>query len=127
MAIWRLKSTRRATGALVHKSSKKMKMQRGREFAETRVGEARTRIVRRKGGHAATLLLGVDKANVLDTKSGKVKVAKIMLVSSNPANPHYTRRNIITRGAVIKTELGPAKVTNRPAREGVVNAILETK
>jgi small subunit ribosomal protein S8e len=42
----------------------------------------------------------------------------------NPANPHYVRRNIITKGAVIKTELGNAKVTSRPGQDGVVNAAL---
>jgi small subunit ribosomal protein S8e len=127
MAIWRLRTTRRKTGSLVHRSAKKMKMQRGREFADTKVGAARTKTIRRKGGLVSTLLLGTDKANVLDPKTGKTKVAKVMLVSNNPANPHYTRRNIITRGAVIKTELGPARVTNSPARDGVVNAVLEAK
>jgi small subunit ribosomal protein S8e len=104
-----------------------MKMQRGREFAETRVGPARLKTSRRRGGRTSALLLGADKANVLDRKTNKVSVAKILLVSDNPANPHYTRRNIITRGAIIKTELGPARVTNSPARDGVVNAVLEAK
>jgi small subunit ribosomal protein S8e len=34
------------------------------------------------------------------------------------------RRNIITKGAVIKTELGDAKVTNRPGQDGLINAVL---
>lgn len=127
MAKWRLKSARKATGALMHKSSKKKRMQRGSEFAETRVGEVRFRAARRRGGLATTTLLSCDKANVLDPKTGKVKPAKIMLVSSNPANPHYTRRNILTRGAIIKTDMGAARVTNKPSREGIVNAVLEAK
>jgi small subunit ribosomal protein S8e len=127
MANWRLRSARKATGALLHKSSKKMRMQRGREFADTRVGSTKTKPARRRGGFVSRILLSCDKANVLDPKTGKVKVAKIMLVSDNPANPHYTRRNILTRGAIIKTDIGSARVTNRPSREGIVNAVLETK
>lgn len=127
MVKWRLKSERRPSGALAHKSSKKARMQRGREFADTRVGASKAKPARRRGGLESRILLSCDRANVLDPKTGKVVKAKIMLVSSNPANPHYTRRNILTRGAVIKTELGPARVTNRPSREGMVNAVLESK
>ena len=127
MARWRLKTVRRATGALVHKSSKKKLMQRGSEFAETRVGPVKTKSSRRRGGTTTTTLLSCDVANVLDPKTGKVGAAKIMLVSSNQANPHYTRRNILTRGAIIKTDAGSARVTNKPSREGIVNATLESK
>ncbi len=127
MTEWRLKSARKATGALAHKSSKKKRMQRGREFADSKVGPAKMKPVRRRGGLATTTLLSCDVANILDPKTGKVRPAKIMLVSDNPANPHYTRRNILTRGAIIKTDMGSARVTNRPSREGIVNAVLETK
>ncbi len=127
MVKWRLRSGRKPTGALMHKTGKKTRMQRGREFAETRVGEIRAKPARRRGNLGCHILLSTDKANVLDPKTGKIKAAKIMLVSDNPANPHYTRRNILTKGAIIKTELGQARVTNRPAREGIVNAVLETK
>ena len=37
---------------------------------------------------------------------------------------HYMRRNILTKGAIIKTELGDARITNRPGQDGVINAIL---
>jgi small subunit ribosomal protein S8e len=127
MAQWRLKSTRKSTGALNKRSGKKTRMQRGREFAETRVGQKRVKFARRRGGALGSILLSSDKANILDPKTGKTKPAKILLVSSNMANPHYTRRNILTKGAVIKTELGLARVTNRPSREGIVNAVLEAK
>ncbi|MEM5832609.1 MAG: 30S ribosomal protein S8e, partial [Candidatus Aenigmatarchaeota archaeon] len=41
--------------------------------------------------------------------------------------PLYERRKIITKGAIIKTEIGLAKVTSRPSQHGVVNAILIQK
>jgi len=34
------------------------------------------------------------------------------------------RRNILTKGAVVKTEIGLAKVTSKPGQDGIVNAVL---
>ncbi|HDD72097.1 MAG TPA: 30S ribosomal protein S8e, partial [Candidatus Bathyarchaeota archaeon] len=36
----------------------------------------------------------------------------------------YNSRGVITRGAIIRTELGLAVVTSRPGQNGVVNATL---
>jgi small subunit ribosomal protein S8e len=49
---------------------------------------------------------------------------KILGVAKNPANKEYERRQVITKGALIKTELGLARVTSRPGQNGVVNAVL---
>jgi small subunit ribosomal protein S8e len=65
-----------------------------------------------------------EYANVTDPKSGKTKKVKILDVEENPANIDFSRRKIITRGAVINTEAGKAKVTSRPGQSGIVNAIL---
>jgi len=62
-------------------------------------------------------------ANVLD-KDKKLKKVKIIDVVENKANPNFLRAKIITRGAIIKTEIGLAKVLSRPSRDGVINAIL---
>jgi small subunit ribosomal protein S8e len=35
--------------------------------------------------------------------------------------------NVMTRGAIIETEDGMAKVTSRPSRDGMVNAVLIKK
>ncbi|MGC8851015.1 MAG: 30S ribosomal protein S8e, partial [Candidatus Micrarchaeia archaeon] len=35
-----------------------------------------------------------------------------------------SRENIVTKGAIIETELGKAKVTSRPGQHGIVNAVL---
>jgi small subunit ribosomal protein S8e len=54
----------------------------------------------------------------------RVARAEIKRVVENPAHVHYARRNVITKGAVIETSVGKAKVTNRPSQEGIINAIL---
>jgi small subunit ribosomal protein S8e len=45
-------------------------------------------------------------------------------VSKNPANKDYERRGVITKGAILETELGLAKVLSRPGQDGVINAVL---
>ena len=57
-------------------------------------------------------------------KTGKCVVAKIKTVLENPANPNLTRRNIITKGCIVQTEKGKARITSRPGQQGSLNAVL---
>lgn len=67
----------------------------------------------------------MDKyANVSIPSQGKVVKAEIKRVLENPAHVHYARRGVITKGAIIETSIGKAKVTNRPSQEGIINAVL---
>jgi len=129
MALWHLKSKRKPTGAKLKRSSKKKKSMRGSTFLEPTVGARSTAIRRSLGGHRVHSLLADDIANVLDPATKKYKKAKILAVVKNPANPHYARRNIMTKGAVIKTDIGMAVVTSRPGQDGFINAklIIEKK
>ncbi|MDD4281670.1 MAG: 30S ribosomal protein S8e, partial [Candidatus Methanofastidiosa archaeon] len=52
------------------------------------------------------------------------KRVRLTNVVENPANIHYVRRNVLTKGAVIETEIGKARITSRPGQDGVLNAIL---
>jgi len=61
---------------------------------------------------------------VTDSLMGKTSIADIETVELNGANRNYVRRNIITKGAIIQTTLGKAKVTNRPGQDGSINAVL---
>ena len=56
--------------------------------------------------------------------NGKTQVVDILGVIENTANPNYVRRNIITKGAIVETPEGNAKVTSRPGQDGVINGIL---
>jgi SSU ribosomal protein S8E len=51
-------------------------------------------------------------------------VAEIKNVVENPANPHYVRRNIINKGAVLETNMGKIKVTSRSGQNGALNGVL---
>ena len=66
----------------------------------------------------------IEVANLLDQKTKKYSKVKIKSVVESPSNRHYVRRNIITKGTVIDTEKGKAKVTSRPGQDGTINAVL---
>ena len=108
----------------MHSARKKRKYEYGREASETKVGERRARKVRTLGANAKLRLLQAADVNLFDTKSKKSVKVKIKGVVENKANPHFVRRNILTKGAIIDTEKGKAVVTNRPGQEGCVNAKL---
>jgi small subunit ribosomal protein S8e len=95
--------------------------------AETLLGPTENYHRRTRGGSEKTSLKFADYANVRDTGSGKTQKAKITRVLENPANRDYERRGVITRGALIDTDLGNARVKSRPAQDGVINAILVSK
>ncbi len=124
MVKWHLRSRRTLTGKRLRRIRKKRKMDRGNEFLETRIGKRNVKVKRERGGNEKLKLLSVEKINVADPKTKKVKRVKIISVEKNPANPHFVRRNVISKGAVVKTEIGSAKVTSRPGHDGIVNGVL---
>ncbi len=124
MARWQGRSVRKVTGGRYRRFRKKRKFELGREPAETKVGETRLKVIRARGGNIKLRLYGAKFACVVDPKTGEAKKVEILKVVRNRANPHYERRNIVTKGAVILTEAGEAVVTSRPGQDGVVNAVL---
>lgn len=124
MARWHLRSKRAPTGKKLNRIRKKKRMDRGSVFLETRIDERRVKLKRTKGGNQKVKILAAETANVSSPKTGKIAKSKIVSVKENPSNPHYVRRNVITKGAVIQTEAGLAKVTSSPGQAGVINAIL---
>lgn len=124
MVKWHLRSKRSPTGGRLIKFRKKKKFERGSEFHEVRIGKRNVKIKRVLGGSGKLKLLSVDKINVANPKTKKISRVKVISVEKNPANPHYVRRNIITKGSIVRTELGLARVTSRPGQDGIVNAVL---
>ena len=124
MAIWQGRSLKKPSGGRIVLARKKRKRELGREPAFTRVAEYKEerKIIRTFGGNRKVRLVQALYANVFD--GGKGKKVKILGVVENPANRQYVRRNIITKGAIIQTEVGKAIVTSRPGQDGVVNAVL---
>lgn len=123
MAICQGKSTRSPSGARRVANRGKRKAELGRESAETKLGDKTLRKIRTRGGNEKLRLAQDNKINVVDAK-GKAQTVEIYGVVENSANPNYVRRNIITKGAIVDTAAGKAKVTSRPGQDGVINGVL---
>ncbi len=115
---------RKPTGGKKRPYRGKRKFERGGPIVEVVLGEPYRVVDRVRGGNIKVRLFSTTTAQVSDPKTGKTKLTKILRVVKNPANLDYNRRGIITKGAIIETELGLAKVTSRPSQHGVVNAVL---
>jgi small subunit ribosomal protein S8e len=124
MAIWQGRPKRKASGGRLRLARKKRRFEVGREKQFTHVGARKVKMYRVKGANTKARLLLVDTANVVDPKTKTIKRATILSVKSNPSNPNYVQRNIITKGATVMTDLGEAVITSRCGQDGVANAIL---
>lgn len=122
--VWQGRSRRSFTGRLIRSARKKRKYELGRPQVETLIGERKVKIEKVRGGNIKVKLAMDRFANVYDPKQNKVVKAEIKNVVENKAHVHYVRKNVITKGAIIETSLGKARVTNRPSQEGVINAVL---
>ncbi|MFC7185957.1 30S ribosomal protein S8e [Halorubrum yunnanense] len=116
------RSTRKRTGGRLKHASNKKRHQLGREPAETTVDETRLQFIDSRGTEKKVRALSTNVAQVAD--GGEVSEADIETVVDNPSNVNYARRNIVTKGAVIDTSAGRARVTSRPGQTGQVNAVL---
>lgn len=123
MAILQKRSRRKETGAYYKKKSlSKRKANIGRASTMPKIGpetKKKTTVVR--GGANKIKLLEEQFANVKD-KNNKWQKVKMKVVVENPANRNFVRRNILTKGTIIDTEKGKARITSRPGQEGIVNA-----
>ena len=88
------------------------------------LGKDKKKKIRTRGGNFKVVLLSTNKANLVDSKNHKSQVVEIKNVLEVPANKFLARRNILMKGAMIETEVGEARITNRPGQEGCVQAIL---
>lgn len=115
---------RKPTGGMKRAWRGKRAFEAGSQPTETVLGPAKKRWVRTRGGSVKVRLAAADEAVVTDKNTGKTSKSKLLRVVRNPANVDYQRRGVITKGAIIETEIGQARVTSRPGQDGVINAIL---
>lgn len=125
MALWQGKSKRKHTGGKYRHFRKKRAFEIAPEtqFAILREKQNIKRY-RTRGNNVKGRLMTANFANVYNPKTGKVEHTRILTVKSNPANPNYVQRNIITKGSFVQTELGLARITSRPGQDAVANAVL---
>ncbi len=119
-----MRTGRKPSGGKYKKSRKKRSYEQTRHFRQVMLGKEKRKTLRMRGGSEKVVLLFTDKANMINQQTKKAEVVKIKAVLETPSNRFLARRNILTKGAVIDTEKGRARVTNRPSQEGAVNAVL---
>ena len=108
------------------RAHKKKKRFCGSPATETKMGADVKKVTRARGGSVKRRLVTAKFANVV--VDGRNVKCEVTWVSVNPASRDLTRRNIITKGAVldVKTPEGAAlkaRVTSRPGQDGVLNAV----
>lgn len=124
MSVWHGDQHKhKATGGRKIVNRKKRRFEKGFFPAETALGKTKGKTMRKHGGNEKRRLLSVNEANISDAL-GKTQKVEITRVIKNPANVDYDRRGVITKGTMIATPLGTARVTSRPGQDGKVNAVL---
>lgn len=108
------RSIRKVSGSKYIAGNKQKAHELGGLAAHTTVADARVKTKRVMGGNTKAQLLSANKVIIADGKS--VKTATIESVTENPANINFTRRNVITKGAIVKTDLGEVVITSRPGQ-----------
>ena len=125
MVVIQARPRRKHSGGLYRSTLSKRTHMIGRTPSMTKIGSGgRTTAISTKGGGKKDRVLETNVANLYDPKTKKHAQAKIQTVKDNPANRNFIRRNIITKGAIIVTDKGEARVTSRPGQDGAVNAVL---
>ncbi|TFF69457.1 MAG: 30S ribosomal protein S8e [Promethearchaeota archaeon] len=123
MARSQARSKRKFTGKKYKYFRKKRKRELQRPPIETEIGELKRKKQRTLGGNYKLKLFSTNYINVTDPASNKTSKVKILRFESNPASKDYNRRHILTKGTVVETELGKARITSRPGQDGVLNAV----
>lgn len=125
MAQWHGRSRRKPTGGRLVLARGKRRSEISSEKQFALIGDAKRKYYRTRGGGQKVRVLLDNRINVNDPATGKTEQLRALTVVSNPADPNYVRRNILTKGAVVETEKGQVRVTSRPGQDGVLNGVLE--
>lgn len=117
-----MKTGRKKTGGRYHASRKKRQHEKPGQARITKLGDEKRKSKAIRGGNRKVYLLKAKLINLRE--NGKTIKAEIKNVLETPSNRFFARQNILTKGTIVETSQGRAKITNRPTQEGVVNGIL---
>ena len=124
MAKSSLRASKKSSGGRYVDGRKKKLRELARDPTNSKIGEKKVRTMRVRGGQIKKISLQGDLINVYNPSSKKYEKVKIKTMIENSANRHFIRRNILTKGAVVETDIGKVKVTSRPGQEGSLNGVL---
>ncbi|MBS3099873.1 30S ribosomal protein S8e [Candidatus Pacearchaeota archaeon] len=119
-----MKLGRKISGGKYKSQRKKKKYELSRQPRIVKLKERKAKLLKTRGGNSKTVLFSSNKINLIDKKTKKAKQVSITNVIETPSNRFLARQNILTKGAIVQTELGKAIITNRPGQEGCVQGVL---
>ena len=117
-----MRAGRKDSGGRYKKPKKRKLTGRAGQARIVKLGELKTKLLRGRGGSQKLVSFENDTINL--KVKGKARVAKIKNVLETPSNTFLARQNILTKGSIVETDQGKAKITNRPSQEGNVQGIL---
>jgi len=115
---------RKRTGGLIKHTRSRRSDEKDTFSVDTLLGDHSVRIKSSRGGNIKVSLVSDNSVNVIDKSTNTIKKISINRVLKNPSNRDYERRRVITRGAILDTELGKVRVLSRPGQTGIINGIL---
>lgn len=124
MSYYQGNDLRKPSGGLKGRHRDKRKSELGKPPTKTTLSiEEERKLERVRGGNFKVRLRNALYVNVA-LGNGTTKKVKILDVIETPENPQNSKFKIISKGSVVKTELGPVKITSRPGQDGVLNGVL---
>ncbi|MFX1395680.1 MAG: 30S ribosomal protein S8e [Promethearchaeota archaeon] len=124
MARSQARSKRKYTGKKYKHFRKKRKMELARPPIHTTIGKEKKKKQRILGGNVKLKLFSTEFINVTDPNTNKTLKTKIVRFESNEASKDLNRRHILTKGTIVDTEIGKARITSRPGQHGILNGVL---
>jgi len=119
-----MKLGRKKTGGKYIKRCKKKKCERIGQEKLVKLGEEKRKNQKILGGNKKTIFLKAKFINVIPKdRKGKTKKLEIKNVLETPSNRFLARQNIITKGTIVETSEGKARITSKPSQEGTLNGI----
>lgn len=115
---------RKHTGGLIKHTRGRRSDEKDSFSVDTLLGDHSIRVKNSRGGNIKVSLVSDNSVNVIDKSNNSIKKVAITRVLKNPSNRDYERRRVITRGAILDTELGKVRVLSRPGQSGIINGIL---
>jgi len=115
---------RKKTGGKKRAYRTKRAYDQGRFPVETVLGETKRKTVTGRARISKNKIVKSNIVNVSNPETGLTERLMILDVVRNPANPDYNRRGVITKGTIIRTEKGLARIVSRPGQYGSLSAIL---
>ncbi|KAL2395796.1 Small ribosomal subunit protein eS8B [Exophiala dermatitidis] len=98
---------RSATGAKRASYRKKRAFEKGRQPANTRIGNKRIHLVRTRGGNTKYRALRLESGNFSWGSEGIARKVRVIVVAYHPSNNEFVRTNTLTKSAVVQVDATP--------------------